>query len=1212
MNKIDSFPNDGQSPWYRRILFGWVKPLLSYGYKHQLTEKNFFSLNEADEPSICNNKFSTTMTKYSHVSSPTFSALFVDNISIFILSLMFGGFYCITNLWLINLLKSFLIFIEMPNPSISKGAIFALGFCFLGTLSWVFIQHCFLSITKLSLRIRGALVMAIYERVFKLRSSDRLTISAGEMSNLMLQDTVRISVASQALVMLIVSVFLILAASALLYLQIGISGIIGTASAFIVIPLSNILNKHISSNSKSLMQISDIRISRMSELLSHIKAVKAMNWDKCINALIHQVRQSEIKLLKNLSWNTALLNLVIQSSPLFIAAITFATYVFLGKTLELPMVLSAIAIFGILKTPVMHIPRLIIQITDAKVSIERIDKIFRLKMAHRKNDDIVASLGSIQFNQANIGWTETESILKNITINIKPGELVSLIGASGSGKTSFLNAIIDEATILAGSCGKSGKVSYASQKSFIIFGSIRENILFGLEYDEQRYWRVIHACHLIEDLNEFSEYDLTQLTENGGNLSGGQKQRIALARTIYRDADIYILDDVFSALDEEVGKNVFNEVALKFLAGKTRVITSHRLEYAKQSDRILRFENGCLKEVTDKVAVNRAPLPLSSSSHSSVEIPIQFKQAMNKKLIANEDRKTGRVNKSIYYDYFKKAGGLRIFIYILLIFGIRELLAVGSDLWLSYGAATPIFNNHLVILVFSLLCILVASATLFRAVLLLKTSILVAERVHNEMLDSILKTSIQFFETNPIGRILNRFSRDLHTVDQEIGPRFLDAIGVFFVLFSAFIVIESANPFAIIVIGLIGYFYYQIQSYYRVTAPEINRLEAISQSPLFSHFKETLEGIVSIKTFTMTEKFSSQGLEKLRTSLRATFTQQVIAEWLSVNLDIMGVVLLGLIAFIATVARAHVSWSLAGLSVTYVMMVTINFQRAVHNVTDLEISMTSLERTNSFSNLNPENLSGKINPHNNWPEQGRIKFDNVTLIYHDNAIPVLKNVSFEILPGEKVGVIGRTGSGKSSLINALFRLVELQDGTILIDNIDISEIKMELLRSSIALLPQDPLMIAGTLRMNLDPYGQFTDHELIDSLKSTGLFSFYKNIPDALNYTLQVGGGNLSQGHRQLFSLARILLLNPKILILDEATANVDVETDRLVQDVIRKNFAQSTIITIAHRLETVINSDRILNLENGKVIDFACPKQLFSKEGSRLYGFDKINREIF
>lgn len=1212
----ESFPNDGESRWYKRIFLSWVKPLLDYGFKNKVTEKNFFVLNKEDDPSRCGDEFTAIIPKYSHKPFPTFSSLFAINKSIFFSALILGGLYCISTLWLIDLLKSFLAFIEVSNPSMSRGALYILGFCLLGTISWVCIQHCFLKLTKLSIRIRGALVPSIYDRFFKLKSSDRAIFSSGEMNNLLLQDTARISEASQSLVMLIVSVFIIFAASILLYLQIGISGIVGTVSAFIVIPLSSKLNKRISGNSKSLMQISDVRISRINELLSRIKMVKAMSLGKCIKALVNQSRQIEIKLLKHLFWNTALLNLVIQSSPLFIAAITFATYVFLGKTLDLPEVLSAIAIFGLLKTPVMHIPRLLIQIADAKVSIERIDKIFRYLTYDKNNDDISTQPGSIQFHHAHLGRTGNEPILKDINVDIVPGSLVSLIGAAGSGKTSFLESIIDPAIAIQGSCKKAGAISYAPQKPFIITGTIRENVLFGLEYDEDRYWRVIQSCHLSKDLNEFPERDLTELIENGGNLSGGQKQRIALARAIYRVAEIYILDDVFSALDEGVGSKIFTEVVLKFLARKTRMITTHRLEYIKQCDRIFKLEVGRLKEVTNEVAEKSShrvekPSEGSQNEHNGDGFRVcEQSLSQSQKKISDEDRKTGRVSWLLYYDYFKKAGGFIVLFFILFVFGMRELLTVGSDLWLSYGtAATPEFEGPTIVLIFSLLCGLGALATLFRTALLLRTSTRVAEKVHNEMLDSILNAPIHFFETNSLGRILNRFSKDMRAVDQEIGPRFLDAISVVFVLLSAFLVIEIANPFVFGVIGLIGYLYYKIQSYYRATAPEINRLEAISHSPLFSHVQESIEGIVSIKAFSMAGKFYSKTIEKLRTSLKASFTRQVIGEWLSINLDIMGVLLLGFVAFIATVTRSHISWSLAGLSVTYVMMVTINFQRAVHNMTDLESSMTSMERVHSFSSLPTENQSVKIEPDKRWPEDGRIKFQNVTLVYHDNRIPILKNVSFEVLPREKIGIIGRTGSGKSSLINALFRLVELQGGAISIDQIDISKIQLERYRNSISLIPQDPLLVSGTLRMNLDPYSEFTERALIDSIKSVGLLPFYETIPGGLDYLVQTGGSNLSQGHRQLFSLARVLLRNSKILILDEATANVDVETDHLVQNAIRKNFAQATTMTIAHRLETVIHSDRILILEDGKVVDFASPKTLFAKEGSRLYGFDKLSR---
>lgn len=1199
-----AFPNDEQSNWYQRIFFSWVKPLLSYGALHNVSEENFFELNRSDDPSECAQQLATSIGKHYNKKSPLVYSLFHANRNIFLISLMLGGVHAICNIGLIRLLKSFLYFLESTTSILSEGVGFAFCLCLLGVITWTSIHHCFLYSARLAIRVKGSLTYYLYERYLQLLPQTRSQITSGEINNLLMQDTLRISVAAEALTMTMVSIFVIVAATILLYLQIGLSGLVGVIAAFVFIPISNAINNKISQDSKSLQEISDSRISVMKELLEHAKKIKVMSWSIFFHKLIAEVRQTELGALKNLIWNTALLNLVIQVSPLFVACVTFGVYTLLGKSLDLPTVLSVIAIFGVLKTPVMHLPRLIIEITDAQVSLERVSDFLKLQTVSSEimeNDS--NNLGAINFKSAHIGWNENVPILNDITLKIQPGQLLGLAGMSGTGKTSFLNAILNESLVLDGKHQVHGKISYAPQHAFIISGTIRDNILFGSEFTAEKYWNVIHACSLLPDLEIFPGSDLSIIIENGANLSGGQKQRIALARALYREADIYLFDDSFSALDEKVGNEIFQQAILIFLKDKTRIVATHKLEFIKYCDQKFMLQDSKLLNIDERVgSVNLKQLDTPSLFHS---MPSVSEAALNRLNVTEEVINSAKINNKLYLLYYAKAGGLFILGTILLMFGIRELLMVGSDYWLSYWTANSVLSNSQIFTGFVLIGSMASAATFYRGLLLLNASNRVAQKMHDEMLSSILNAPIKFFESNPIGKILNRFSRDVRVIDREIGPRFLDGISVFFVLTSAFVIIEMTNIYMIFIMAAIGVFYYWIQAFYRSTAPAINRLEAEAQSPLVSHFNETMDGVVSIKVFERQRSYILQNYTKLVSSLRATYTQYVIGRWLSVNLDLLGVIMLGVVALVAVFTRTYVSWSLAGLSVTYVLMITVNFQRSVHNLTDLEISMTSLERINAYSNIPSEIQIDTHRVGDQWPSLGSIKFDNVSLRYDEDSESILKHVSFDIKPSQKIGVIGRTGSGKSSLINAIFKLHPLQDGAIYIDDVNIANLSPEILRKRIHLLPQDPLFIAGTLRMNLDPYQMFTDTELIAAIKAMGCFSFFENLDNGFDFKLKAGGSNVSLGHRQLLSLARVFLANPKILLLDEATANVDVQTDRYIHELIQEYFHHVTVVTIAHRLETVINSDLILCMERGEIVDFASPAELCKKESSRLYHYE-------
>ncbi|KAJ3348660.1 hypothetical protein HDU83_001130 [Entophlyctis luteolus] len=819
------------------------------------------------------------------------------------------------------------------------------------------------------------------------------------------------------------------------------------------------------------------------------------------------------------------------------------------------------------------------------------------------------------------------SSLKDINLKIKRGELVAIVGAVGSGKSSLLNALIGEMKTVSGSISFSGTLGYAAQSAWIQNATLKDNVLFGKDFDKQRYLHALVDSALLPDLKVLQDADLTSIGERGINLSGGQKQRVNMARVLYGNSDIVLIDDPLSAVDAHVGKHLFSRCIKGALAGRTRLLITHQLHYLPQCDKIVFMKDGRIAEqgTFSELMEAQGGFAKMFATYGSSEDTDDEDNAVNqsalreaevveleklldsrstgKDIMTVEDQETGKVAASVWWHYAKASGGVFGFaIPLFIILVVFQSAYIGNNLWLTWWTDNQFkLTTQQYAVAYLVFGMIMVTATYGFAIFFAFSGTRASRALHEKALRRIIRSPANFYDTTPLGRIINRFSRDVDAIDNNLTFSFRQLFSQMANTLGTFIVMCSAIPWFTIPCIPALVIYYFISMVYRTTARELKRLDSTSKSPLYTNFGETLVGIATIRAYADQNRFIIRNDAVTNTNNSPYFLLTTAANWLSFRLQMIGALLVLCAALIGVLSKA-LSPSLFGLCLSYSLSVTQVLSMLIQNFTQCEISMNSVERVETYAYRVPVEADAVIaanRPPPEWPLKGAILFKNVIMRYAPDLPVVLNNVSFAIADREKIGIVGRTGSGKSSLMQALFRMVEPESGSIVIDGVDILKLGLADLRSRIAIIPQDPVVFSGTFRTNLDPFAEHTDAQLWDALERAGLKPKVAKTESQLDAAVDAGGENLSVGERQLLCLARAMLRRPRILIMDEATANVDYATDAAIQQSLRADFSEATVLTIAHRLNTVIDYDRVMVLDKGEIAEFDAPRNLLADETS-------------
>ncbi len=1052
----------------------------------------------------------------------------------------------------------------------------------------------------------------IFAQSLKLSLQSRGRSQIGDVVNHMSSDSDSISEFSALWGDLTWSVVSITAVSAMLFFYIGWSALAALIVMAGLAPLTRFVAKKFIRFEEIMRVERDNRVTLISQILNSIRVVKFFSWEKAVTEEVQAIRNKELSSRQRLARAEVLSGvsyLAVGTVVLFVALIVHA---WRGYELDAATLFTCISLFAILEEPFGQLSRLFSKFSQAIVAVARIQNYLALPTVDSTSQTPlpIDSPLALQLKEAQFYHTNAEDpVLKNISLQVKIGESVAIVGGVGAGKSSLLYGLLGECRRSHGTSEINKSLvplAYVPQEAYIINSSLLENLKFGSSLATKEYLRkCIHASCLDKDIHDLPAGLRTEIGEKGVNLSGGQKQRVSLGRAALVNPQIVLLDDPLSAVDVETERLICNRLLFGLWENITRVVVTHRLESLGRFDQVIFLSQGEIR------AQGKFPEILANSKEfaefyrehekqehdsqktAALDMTAEGDELVESRITEDEEREKGSVKSAVYWDYLRSLGGhggKKFWILNLLVMGaiLAAFLPLAQKWWLSYFAnhqdEWPTLNA---IWIYGGLGFLVLVANLLNQIFWLERGIAAGRDMHERMLQSLLKAPIRFFDSTPVGRILQRFSRDIESVDIYLQWSFEQFIHCVLQIIVSLILILLVLPLMIFVIAPTLLFYYRLQNDYRRPAREAKRLDSVARSPRYAHFKETLVGLPVIRAFHREDWFLSEFFARLHHSQRMFYGHYMINRWFSARVPALGgVISLATVTGVALAANA--TWlesGMAGLLTIYSMSFWAQLNWGIRIFSDIESRMTSVERLKFYSSLESEEKEIQQTPSLDWPSRGEIRWKEVQARYAPHLPWVLKGVSFDIKSGQKVGIIGRTGSGKSTLFQALYRFIEIESGSIELDGVDLSKIPLDRLRKSLAIVPQDPTLFLGTLRSNLDRYNECTDEEIHQALQQTGLDSFVAKLPQGLQSSVQENGANLSQGQRQLLCLARALLLKAKVVLMDEATASVDVQTDSLIQRVIRDSLKETTMIIIAHRLGTIADCDQIIEMKDGLVV---------------------------
>lgn len=1237
---------------WSKATFQWLNPLFKTGRTKKIELSHIPSISESEKAENASMLLEESLQKQKFEDPSLPKAILRAIWNSLAINAVFAGLNTAasyTGPFLITHFVNYLLE-KHDDSSIRYGLILAFIFFFAKTMESLTQRQWYFGAHQIGVRVRAALTVLIYKKSISIKFSGP---SNGKIVNLINVDVERIGDCCwyiHGFWLLPLQVFLALV---ILYWNLGAAPSAAALLATVMVMVCNtpLANMQESLHSK-IMEAKDSRIKVTSETLKSMRVLKLHSWEPTFLKKILVLRKNERSWLKRYLYTCSAVAFLFWASPTLVSVVTFSVCIALNIPLTAGKVLSALATFRILQEPIYNLPEFISMVAQTKVSLDRIFEFIRedCKNQPTTNQPSNATNVVIEIEKGDYTWETGEQISRKPTIKITDklklmkGWKVAVCGSVGSGKSSLLCSMLGEIPKISGPGFKvHGSKAFVPQSAWIQTGTIRENILFGKKMDKDYYEHVLEACALDRDIKMWAGGDLTVVGERGINLSGGQKQRIQLARAVYSDSDVYLLDDPFSAVDAHTGTHLFKKCLLQLLSQKTVVYATHQLEFLEAADLVLVMKDGRIAqsgryqdlivdlsgELISQMAAHRKSLTHvntckqedSSTRRPSRKNQIEVVEDWFREPLADnsplekshkEESETGRVKWSVYSTFVTSAYKGALVPVILLCQVLFQGLQMGSNYWLAWATEKEgrVTNKKLI----GIFVLLSGGSSIFilgRAVFLATIAIETAQRLFHGMITSIFRAPISFFDSTPSSRILNRSSTDQSTVDTDIPYRLA---GLAFALIQLLSIIVLMSQVAwqvfllfVIVLGISIWY----QAYYITTARELARMVGIRKGPVLHHFSESISGAATIRCFNQEDRFVMKSMSLVDDFSRVAFHNSATMEWLSVRINFLfNLVFFLVLTILVTLPRSAIDPSLAGLAATYGLNLNVLQAWVIWNLCNVENKMISVERILQFTNIPSEAplIIEECRPKPEWPTKGRIELENLQVKYSPSLPAVLKGITCTFPGNKKIGVVGRTGSGKSTLIQALFRVVEPSGGRILIDGIDIGKIGLQDLRSRLGIIPQDPTLFQGTMRTNLDTLQEHSDQDIWEVLNKCRLADIVRQDQRLLEAPVAEDGENWSVGQRQLVCLARVLLKRRRILVLDEATASIDTATDNVIQETIREETNGCTVITVAHRIPTVIDNDLVLVLDDGKVIEYDSPTRLLEDSSS---SFSKLVAEF-
>ncbi|AWO95631.1 putative multidrug resistance-associated protein 4-like [Scophthalmus maximus] len=1260
-----------------RLFLCWLYPLLQLGHKRKLEESDMYRVLPEDRSDVLGETLQRLWEREVRNATKDLRKPKLTRVLI----RCFGKPFAVAGLFAFLLetikvvqpllLGKIIMYFENYDPDdrtslymvSGYGAAMSLSAFGLMILQLLYYYH----VQRIGMKIRVAMCHMIYTKALGLSSEAMGQTTTGQIVNLLSNDVYRLDEVTLNLHYLWLGPLQTMGIIFFLWSEIGLSCLAGVAAVALMLPVQTWFGKLFGIFRSKTAVLSDDRIRIMNEVVSGIRIIKMYAWEKPFSALVTEVRRKEISQILKSSFLRGLNMAAFFASSKVIVFITFAVYALLGNAITASRVFVTVSLYGTVKmTVTLLIPLAVEKLSETVVSIHRIKNFLLLKEVDRNTSGIPLdekNPNCIEMKKLTCYWDKSLDApsLQNVSVNVKSHKLLTVIGPVGAGKSSLLSAILRELPLDTGTLQVKGQLTYASQQPWLFPGTIRSNILFGRELNSTKYEEVIRACALKRDLELLPDGDRTLIGDRGATLSGGQKARINLARSVYQDADIYLLDDPLSAVDAEVGKHLFEQCICGLLKNKTRVLVTHQLQHLRTNDHILILKEGhvmaqgshrellssgldmeslmrsgeeqerCARSGdSDKVSLRSQRTNNSYGSHGPNSSLLPPESSCTNQLpvesvcnMVEETREEGDVSGSIYLQYFTGGRNPLALLAIVVLSVTAEVAYILQDWWLVYWTEAKCCNSTATDIGFtngtdtthsdafsltfylSVYSGLTAAAVVFgyaRSLVIFHGLVRSAQTLHDSMFSAVLRAPVAFFDVNPIGRILNRFSKDISQMDSMLPITFVDFYQFFLLITGVVAVAAAVIPHILIPIVPLFLVFLYLRRFYLSTSRDIKRLESTTRSPVLSHLSSSLQGLWTIRVFGAEGRLKRDFDAHQDLHSEAWFLFLMTSRWFALCLDSLCSVFITFTTFACIFLRDGLGAGQVGLVLTYAVTLLGNFQWTVRQSAEVENMMTSVERVVEYTQLKSEaSWETQKRPPPDWPSRGMVMFKRVNFSYGSDGPQVLKDISITFQPNEKVGVVGRTGAGKSSLVSALFRLGE-PEGEIYIDGVLTSEIGLHDLRQKMSIIPQDPVLFTDTVRKNLDPFNQHTDEDLWTALEEVQLRPVVEELPGRLETVLAESGSNFSVGQRQLVCLARAILRKNRVLIIDEATANVDPRTDKLIQRTIRDKFRECTVLTIAHRLNTVIDSDRILVLDSGTIQELDRPFTLLQNKDGALY----------